>query len=147
MIGDKDLPLALRQPTFPDPQVAVVGDVALPACAAKDVRASVGGMGQRGVHRMVGGLHPGDLREPVAPVAVALQRPAQLVVPQPQPGGPHRPADGELVEHRGDDAGDGLVGVRQDLTVGLAPHQPDRQAGAQLAAGGLVADPAGQPGS
>src|SRR5205814_557532 len=81
VIGDEDLPLVLAQPTFPDPQVAVGGDVALPACAAEDVRAGVAGMGQGGVHRVVGGLDPGDLREPVAAVAVALQRPAKLVVP------------------------------------------------------------------
>ena len=44
------------------------------------------------------------------------------------------------------DAGDGLIRVQQDLPVGLSPHQPDRQAGAQLAAGGLVADPTFEPG-
>ena len=37
-------------------------------------------------------------------------------------------------------------GWKQDLPVGLAPDQPDRQAAAQLAAGGLVPDPAVQPG-
>ena len=45
-----------------------------------------------------------------------------------------------------DDPGDSLIGMQADLSVGFAPHQPDRQAGAQLAAGGLVADPTGQPG-
>ena len=34
----------------------------------------------------------------------------------------------------------------EDLPVGLAPDQPDRQPAAQLAAGGLVPDPAVQPG-
>jgi hypothetical protein len=33
-----------------------------------------------------------------------------------------------------------------DFPAGLAPDQPDRQAPAQLTAGGLVADPAFQPG-
>jgi hypothetical protein len=36
--------------------------------------------------------------------------------------------------------------VEADLPVGLAPDQPDRQAGAQLATGGLVADAAVQAG-
>jgi hypothetical protein len=34
-----------------------------------------------------------------------------------------------------------------DLTVGVAPDQPDRQPPAQLAAGGLAADPAVEPGA
>jgi hypothetical protein len=37
--------------------------------------------------------------------------------------------------------------VEADLTGGLAPDQPDRQAAAQLTAGGLVADPPVQPGA
>ena len=37
--------------------------------------------------------------------------------------------------------------MAEDLSVGLAPDQPDGQAAAQLAAGGLVADPAVQPGA
>ena len=34
-----------------------------------------------------------------------------------------------------------------DLAVGLAPDQPDRQPAAQLAAGGLAADPAVEAGA
>jgi hypothetical protein len=56
------------------------------------------------------------------------------------------PHTGELLEDRGDDAGDGLIGVEADLAVGLAPDQADGQAAAQLAAGGLVLDAALQPG-
>jgi hypothetical protein len=37
--------------------------------------------------------------------------------------------------------------VEADLAVGLAPDQADRQAAAQLAAGGLVLDAAFQPGA
>ncbi len=37
--------------------------------------------------------------------------------------------------------------MQADLTVGLAPHQPDRQRTAQLAAGGLGADAAVQAGT
>jgi hypothetical protein len=68
------------------------------------------------------------------------------VFPQPQPGGAHRSAQCELLEHRRDHAGDGLVGMLEDLAVGIAPHQPDGQAAAQFAARGLVADAALQPG-
>jgi hypothetical protein len=77
---------------------------------------------------------------------VTLQRELQALVAQVQPDPADRPADGELFEDHGDDAGDSLVGMPQDLPVGLAPDQPDRQAAAQLTAGGLVADPAVQAG-
>jgi hypothetical protein len=95
---------------------------------------------------MVSGFHPGDLGEAAAPVADLLQRPAQVLVFEPQPHLACRPGDGELGEHGLDDADYLLVGVPQDLPVGLAPDQPDGQAAAQLAAGGLGADRAGQPG-
>ena len=46
-----------------------------------------------------------------------------------------------------DAAGDGLVGIEKHLAVFLAPDHADGQAAAQLAPGGLVADPAVEPGS
>ena len=101
-------------------------------------------MGQHVVHRVIGRLGPDDLRS--ADVGAGLQRELQALITQPQPGAAHRPADGEPAEDRGDHAGDGLVGMHEDLPVGLAPDQPDRQPAAQLAAGGLVPDPAVQPG-
>ena len=81
-----------------------------------------------------------------AQVGGRLQRESQALLAQPQPHPARRPAHREPLEDRGDDAGDGLVGMPADLPVGLAPHQPDRQPAAQLAAGGLVADPAVEPG-
>jgi hypothetical protein len=95
---------------------------------------------------MVRGLDPGDLAGLAVQVDGLLQRPAQLLGAQPQPGGAHRPAHRELPEHGGEHAGDRLIGVEADLPVGLAPDQADRQAAAQLAAGGLVLDAALQPG-
>ena len=101
-------------------------------------------MGQHVVHRVVGRLGPDDVGS--ADVGAWLQRELQALITQPQPGTPHRAADREPVEDRGDDAGDGLVGMQQDLPVALAPDQADGQAAAQLAAGGLVPDPAVQAG-
>src|SRR6266508_4235296 len=77
-----------------------------------------------------------------APVPGGLQRPAQALLAQPQPGGPRRAAPGEPVEERRDDAGDRLVGVPAYFPVALAPDQPDRQAATQFPTGGLVTDPA-----
>ena len=145
MIGDEDLPLLTGQPPASLAQHATGVKVAFLAGPAVDIRAGIGRVGQRRVHRVVGRLDPGDLRRAAAQVPGGLQRPAQALLAQPQPGGPHRPAHREPVEDRSDDTGDRLVGVPADLPVMLAPDQPDRQAAAQLPAGCLVADPALQP--
>ena len=145
MVGDEDLPLALGQLAAAGARHAVGAEVAPLAGLAEHVGASVGGVGEHVVHRVVGRLHPGDLL--AAQVAGRLQREAQALLAQPQPHPAHRPGHREPVEDRGDDAGDGLVRVPADLPVGLTPHQPDRQPAAQLAAGGLVADPAVEAGA
>ena len=144
MVFDQHLPLVLRQHAAPDPRRPVVADQPLLPAAAEGVRARVGGVGQHVVHRVVGRLGPDDLRS--ADVGAGLQRELQALVAQPQPDPAHRAACRELFEDRGDDTGDGLVGMLEDLPVSLAPDQPDGQAAAQLAAGGLVPDPAVQPG-
>ena len=148
VIGDEDLPLVAGQPAAALAQRAAAVKVAFLAGPAVDVRARVGRVGQRGVHRMVGRFHPGDFRDPGAAPGIGdlLQRPPQALAAQPQPGSPRRPAHREPVEDRGDDAGDRLIGMEADLPVGFAPDQPDRQAAAQLTAGGLVLDAALQPG-
>ena len=97
------------------------------------------------MHRVIGRVDPDDLvgrRD----VATPDQRQLQALVTQPQPHCPHRTTGGELLEDRGDDAADGLVGVFEDLSVGVAPDQPDRQPDAQFAARGLVADAAVEAG-
>jgi hypothetical protein len=97
------------------------------------------------MHRVIGRRHPGDLGVLAAPVG-ALQGPAQALISQPQPHSADRPAHRELLEHRTDHAGDSLIGVESDLSVGFAPDQPDRQPATQVAAGGLAADSAVQAG-
>ena len=146
MPGDEHLPLGLRQHPARHPQPPVGIDAALSAGAAEGVGAGVGRVSEHAVHRMVGRGHPGDLPT-AADIAVALQRELQSLLAQPQPHPAHRPTHGEPVEDRRDHAGDRLVGVPADLAVGLAPHQPDRQAAAQLAAGGLAADAAVEAGA
>ncbi|MGB8383542.1 MAG: hypothetical protein WCG47_20215, partial [Dermatophilaceae bacterium] len=143
MIGDEHLPLALGQGAATDPGGAVGADVAVLAGLAEHVGARVSGMGEHVVHGMVGRLHPDDLG--AVQVGGRLQREPQALVAQPQPDRADRPADGELGEDRGQDAGDGLVGMPADLAVGVPPDQADGQGAEQLAAGGFVADPAVQP--
>jgi hypothetical protein len=143
--GDEHLPLVSWQVTAAGAQPAALINVPFGPGPPVGVGAGVGRMPQRRQHRLIGRLHPGDLGKPSAHGSGLLQRPAQVLLTQPQPDRARRPACGELPEHRGDDAGHRLVGVEDDLPGRLAPDQPGRQAAAQLAAGGLVADPAGQP--
>jgi len=145
VLGDEYLPLALGQLAAAGAQHAILAEAAPLAGLAEHVGAGVGGVSEHVVHRVVGRLDPHDLLS--AQVSGRLQRKAQTLLAQPQPHPAHRPGHREPVEDRGDDPGDGLVRVPADLPVGLAPHQPDRQPTAQLAAGGLVADPAVEAGT
>ena len=61
VIFDEHLPLALRQLTAADAHLAVLTDVALLAGLAEHVGARISGMGEHGVHRVIGRLDPGDL--------------------------------------------------------------------------------------
>ena len=65
VIGDEDLPLVAGQPAAALAQRAARVKVAFLAGPAVDIRARVGRVGQRGVHGMVGRLHPGDLGIPL----------------------------------------------------------------------------------
>lgn len=114
--------------------------------ASVDVGAGVGGMGQHAVHGRIGRRHPGDLGDLARDVQRPLHRPGHALVFQPQPDRAGRAEHLELGEHRSDQGLHLLVGMVQDLPVSLAVDQADRQATAQLAAGGLAADPAVQPG-
>lgn len=102
-------------------------------------------MGQDVVDRVIGRVDPDD---PVGggEVSAGVQRQFEALIAQPQPHGPHRATGAELLEDGGDHAADGLVGVFEDLSVGFAPDQPDRQSDAQFAACGLVADAAVEAG-
>ena len=126
MVGDTDLPLGWRQHAAADPQDPVVADLFDLAGSAEGVGARVGGVGEDGVDRVIGRVDPHDLGGR-RHVSVLVQRQLQALVTQPQPHPPHRSAHGELLEDRGDDPADGFVGVGEDLPVGFAPDQPDRQ--------------------
>ena len=145
VIGDEHLPFALRALVAAHPHRPVRVDAPSLTGPAEDIGARVGGVGEHVVHRMIGRLDPGDVA--AAQIGGRLQRELQPVVTQPQPHRAHRAAHREPLEDRGDDAGNRLVGMAADLTVGFAPDQSDRQATAQLAAGGLVTDPAVEAGA
>ena len=145
MVGNQDLPLGLGQPAGTGPHLPRLGDIALVAGLAVDVGASIDRAGDNVVDGRIGRLNPADLVRSAQ--RGRLQRERQALGAKPQPGRPHAAEVGEAGEHRADRATDLLVGVEADLAVGLAPHEPDRQAPAQLASGGLAADSAFQPGA
>ena len=145
MVGNQDLPLGLGQPAGTSPHLPRLGDIALVAGLAVDVGASIDRAGDNVVDGRIGRLNPADLVRPAQ--RGRLQRERQALGAKPQPGRPHAAEVGEAGEHRADRATDLLVGVEADLAVGLAPDEPDRQAPAQLASGGLAADSAFQPGA
>jgi hypothetical protein len=145
VVGDQDFPFVLWQHAAAHPQDAVLADPFDRTCSAEGVGAGVGGVGQDVVDRVIGRVDPHHLGGGVDESAL-VQGQFQALVAQPQPHPAHRSPVAELFEDRVDDAADGFVGVFEDLPVGLAPDQADRQAGAQLAAGGFVADAAAPAG-
>ena len=74
-----------------------------------------------------------------------LQREGQSFGTEPQPDATHGPKFREAIEDGADGRRDGLVGMKADLTVLVAPHESDGQAAAQFATRRLVADAAVQP--
>jgi hypothetical protein len=134
---DQDLPFCLGQATHPLTRLAVLIDVALAAGLPERVRARVDGVLEHAVDLVVGRHDPLDLG-----VAEAAHRKLHPLAAHPQPHLADGPELGEALEDRRDRAADRFVGVDQDLAVLLTPDQPDRQAAAQLATCGLVADPA-----
>src|SRR6266542_1249425 len=73
-----------------------------------------------------------------------LQGEAQSFGSKPQPYLSCGPKLGEAIEHRADGAGDGFVGMEQNLSILFAPYKTNGQSTAQFAASSLVADAAFQ---
>ena len=139
VLPDQDLPVCLREATDALARLAVLVDVAFTARLAEGVGAGVDGVGEHAVHLVVARRDPTKLTE-----RRGLQGELHRCAAQPQPYLTRRAELGEALEDHGDRAADRLVGMQQHLAVPLAPDQPDRQPAAQLAALGLVADPAVQ---
>jgi hypothetical protein len=73
VIFDEYLPLVLRQRMTVQAHHAVGVNTALLACSAEGVGTRVAGVGEDGVHGVVGRFHPGDLLV-AGDVSVLLQR-------------------------------------------------------------------------
>jgi hypothetical protein len=99
------------------------------------VGAGVGGVGEHVVDGGVGGRHPADLRE-----RTPSHGEAEALRAEPQPHATYRAELTEALEGGLDGTGDGFVWIEADLAVLLAPDESNRQAAAQLATRGLVAN-------
>jgi hypothetical protein len=71
-----------------------------------------------------------------------LERNGHAFCAEPQPDSTHRAHLSETREDAADRRHDGLVGMKADLAILLAPYESDRQSAAQLAKGGLVTNAA-----
>ena len=118
-------------------------DVALPARLAVGVGAGVGRVGEHAVDLVVGGRRPTRISAPLAAPAAGSATPS----PRSHSHTCRAPSPARRSARRSSAIAPRTAssGCEQDLAVLVAPDQPDRQAAAQLAARGLVADPALQP--
>ena len=114
-------------------RTAVLVDIPLAACFPERIGARIYRVGEHVVHLVIGGSDPLNLRTLKAPEWKLNALPAQ-----PQPHLARRAQLGEPLKDRCDRAVHGLVGIEQHVAVLLAPHKPDRQPAAQLAALGRV---------
>jgi len=94
------------------------------------------------VDGVVARLDPTDLG-----VGAHLQWKLQALIAEPQPHAARRSGLCEAGEDGADHCNDGLVGMKQHLAVGLAPHEAHGQATPQLATCGLIANAAVETGA
>ena len=142
MLLDQHLPLIARQVLdafAPRPRRL---ERQLRSRLAIDVGAGIDGVAQDLVDGVVARLNPADLG-----VRAHLQRKLEALIAQPQPHAARRARLCEACEDGADRSHDGFVGMKQDLAVGLTPHEAHGQAAAQLATCGLVANAAVETGS
>ena len=100
-------------------------------------------MVEHAVHRVVGRRHPGDLARWAKRAQREPQRPARAATATPGATDPHSANRSKIAAITPVTASSGSSGSRPSSS----PHtSPTGSASAQLAAGGLVADPALQPG-
>src|SRR5580700_6540051 len=98
-----------------------------------------------GEHMMDGGIrwsNPADRA-----VHALARRKGQSFGMEPEPDLAHRSQFRELREHRANSADHSFIGMETNFAVFFAPHKTYGQPAAQLAARGLVADSAIQPGA
>ena len=141
VIGDADRPPLQRHLHGAATHPPVISEVLLGAGAAEHERAGIRRVGQEVVHRPIARPDP-----PHPPLA---DRPPR----QPLPLGdqlrhdlPRRPQPPPQAQHPLDRVTDLLIGRQRDRAV-LVAVKPDRQVLLKLAALGLVAQPAAQPGA
>ena len=71
-----------------------------------------------------------------------LQWKLQALIAEPQPHAARRPGLGKAGKDGADGSNNGLVGMKQNLALGLTPHEAHGQTAPQLAACSLIANAA-----
>jgi hypothetical protein len=102
----------------------------------------IDGVGEHVVDGGVARLDPADLG-----ALMHLQREFEPLRAEPQPHTPGRARFGKMCKDTADGGEDGLVRVKANLAVLLAPHKTNRQAAPEFAARRLVADAAVEAGA
>lgn len=141
MLFDQHLPLIARQTLDSFAPRTRRLERHLHSRLAIDVGACIDGVAQYLVDGVVARLNPTDLG-----VRAHLQRKLQPLIAEPQPHAARRAGFCEAGEDGADHRNDGLIGMKQNLAVGLTPHEAHGQATPQFATCGLVADAAVEAG-
>ena len=145
MVRNEDRPLIHGKMPNPFSDGAVFIDVAFVPGLAVGVSASIHRIGEDVVECGVSRRDPTDRTRHTG--GRRLQRKRQTFGTEPEPDAARRAEFGKTFEDRADRAGDGFIGMKQDLAILFSPDEAHRQSAAQFAACGFVADASVQPGA
>jgi hypothetical protein len=135
MIGNEDEPLSEGEVAHSFFDDTVFVDITLAATFTIGVGASIYRISQDTVDGGVGGGDPTDLA-----MGSDLHRTLQRFGTEPEPDASCGAVLCESIKDGAEGAGDGGVGMEEDLAIGFAPDKADGQAATQFAASCLVAD-------
>src|SRR5215510_12329313 len=138
-------PLIHGQMPHPLSDDTVFIDVALAPGFTVGVSASIYRIGEDLVECVVGGGHPADRARHAGRHRLQWKR--QTFRSEPEPNATRRTEFGKTLENRADGAGNGMIGMKQDLAVLFSPNEAHRQSATQFAACRFVADAAVEPGA
>jgi hypothetical protein len=141
VVGDADGPLLHRQLDRPAPDAPLVVESLLLAGAAEHERARIGWVGEQVVHRAIARPRPAH-----APLSDRPARQALVLGDQLAHHLARRAQTAPQLEHALDRVADLLVGGQHNAAA-VVTLEPHRQVLLELAALGLVAQPAIQPGA
>src|SRR5438552_908515 len=145
MVQDENGPLIHGKMPNPFSDRTVLIDVAFVFGLAVSVSASIHRIGEDVVECGVSRSDPADRTRHTRRRRLKWKR--QTLGAEPKPYAACRAEFGETLEDRADGAGDGFIGMKQDLTILFSPDEAHRQSATQFAASGFVTDASVQAGA